>query len=142
MATKQSYAADEAAGRVIPCVGPLAVDPVPEVRHAALATLDAFVKMLQEHSATRDTAAGAADGASQQVSCDPFSVVFAFTKIVCVCTMHEKNKNSTTLCIIAYVPSSVTCAIRKVYLSYPFGVAVLEGEVVFLALHHIGPCGG
>ena len=88
MATKQSYAAEEAAGRVIPCVAPLAVDPVPEVRHAALAALDAFVKMLQEHSATRDTAAGPADGASQQVSCATFSVMFAFTQIVCVCTMH------------------------------------------------------
>ena len=69
MATKQSYAAEEAASRVIPCVAPLAVDPVPEVRHAALAALDAFVKLLQEHSATRDAAAGAADGASQQVCC-------------------------------------------------------------------------
>ena len=67
MATKQSYAADEAASRVIPCVAPLAVDPVPEVRHSALATLDAFVKLLQEHSATRDSTAGAAEGASQQV---------------------------------------------------------------------------
>ena len=69
MATKQSYAADEAAGRVIPCVAPLAVDPVSEVRHAALATLDAFLKLLKEHSATRDAAVDAADGASQQVSC-------------------------------------------------------------------------
>lgn len=69
MATKQSYAAEEAAGRVIPCVAPLAVDPVSEVRHAALATLDAFLKLLQEHSAATDTAAGAADGASQQVYC-------------------------------------------------------------------------
>lgn len=69
MATKQSYAAEEAAGRVIPCVAPLAVDPVLEVRHAALATLDAFVKLLQEHSATRDSAAGGTDAAaaSQQV---------------------------------------------------------------------------
>lgn len=69
MATKQSYAAEEAAGRVIPCVAPLAVDPVSEVRHAALATLGAFLKLLQEHSATMDTAAGAAEGASQQVYC-------------------------------------------------------------------------
>ncbi|KAL3157198.1 hypothetical protein ABBQ38_001437 [Trebouxia sp. C0009 RCD-2024] len=68
MATKQSYAAEEAAGRVIPCVAPLAVDPVSEVRHAALATLGAFLKLLQEHSATMDTAAGAAEGASQQAS--------------------------------------------------------------------------
>lgn len=69
MATKQSYAAEEAAGRVIPCVAPLAVDPVSEVRHAALATLDAFVKLLQEHSATRDSTAGGTDAAaaSQQV---------------------------------------------------------------------------
>ncbi len=69
MATKQSYAAEEAAGRVIPCVAPLAVDPVPEVRHAALATLEAFVKLLQEHSATRDSAAGPSDaaGGAQQV---------------------------------------------------------------------------
>jgi len=69
MATKQSYAAEEAAGRVLPCVAPLAVDPVPEVRHAALATLEAFVKLLQEHSATRDSAAGPSDaaGGAQQV---------------------------------------------------------------------------
>jgi len=69
MATKQSYAAEEAAGRVLPCVAPLAVDPVPEVRHAALATLEAFVKLLQEHSATRDSAAGSSDaaGGAQQV---------------------------------------------------------------------------
>ena len=71
MATKQSYAAEEAAGRVIPCVAPLAVDPVSEVRHAALAALDAFVKLLQEHSATRDSAAGGAEGSSQQVCCCP-----------------------------------------------------------------------
>ena len=63
MATKQSYAAEEAAGRVLPCVAPLAVDPVPEVRHAALATMEAFVKLLQEHSATRDSAAGPSDAA-------------------------------------------------------------------------------
>ena len=67
MATKQSYATEEAASRVIPCVAPLAVDPVPEVRHSALATLEGFVKLLQEHSATRDSTAGAAEGASQQV---------------------------------------------------------------------------
>ena len=69
MATKQSYAAEEAASRVLPCVAPLAVDPVPEVRHAALATLEAFVKLLQDHSASRDSAAGASDtaGAAQQV---------------------------------------------------------------------------
>ena len=66
MATKQSYAAEEAAGRVIPCVAPLAVDPVSEVRHAALAALQAFVQLLQEHSTSLDTAAGA-EGASQQV---------------------------------------------------------------------------
>lgn len=72
MATKQSYAAEEAAGRVLPCVAPLAVDAVPEVRHAALATLEAFVKLLQEHSATRDSAAGSSDaagGAQQVQSC-------------------------------------------------------------------------
>lgn len=69
MATRQSYAAEEAAGRVLPCVAPLAVDPVPEVRHAALATLEAFMKLLQEHSATRDSAAGPSDaaGGTQQV---------------------------------------------------------------------------
>ena len=67
LATKQSYAAEEAAGRVLPSVAPLAVDPVPEVRHAALTTLEAFVKLLQEHSATRDSAAAAADPTSQQV---------------------------------------------------------------------------
>ncbi len=78
MATKQSYAAEEAAGRVIPCVAPLAVDPVTEVRHAALATLEAFVKLLHEHSATRDSAAGAsADGASQQVKLRPFVLAAA-----------------------------------------------------------------
>lgn len=68
MATKQSYAAEEAASRVIPCVAPLAVDPVSEVRHAALAALGAFVQLLQEHSASQDAAAGA-EGASQQVCC-------------------------------------------------------------------------
>lgn len=67
LATKQSYAAEEAAGRVLPSVAPLAVDPISEVRHAALATLEAFVKLLQEHSAARDSAAGA-EAPSQQVS--------------------------------------------------------------------------
>lgn len=75
MATKQSYAAEEAAGRVLPCVAPLAVDPVPEVRHAALATLEAFVKMLQEHSATRDSAASSSDavGGAQQAGASGWS---------------------------------------------------------------------
>ena len=85
MATKQSYAAEEAAGRVIPCVAPLAVDPAPEVRHAALAALEAFLQLLHQHSATRDSAAGAADGASQQVSSASFSVMSACTRIVYVC---------------------------------------------------------
>lgn len=66
LATKKSYMSEEAAGRVLPSVAPLAVDPVPEVRHAALATLEAFVKLLQEHSAIRDSTAAAADPASQQ----------------------------------------------------------------------------
>ena len=67
MATKQSYAAEEAAGRVIPCVAPLAVDPVQEVRQSALATLQAFVSTLQEHSATLDSAAGPSGAAPSQV---------------------------------------------------------------------------
>ena len=67
LATKQSYAAEEAAGRVLPSVAPLAVDPVREVRHAALTTLEAFVKLLQEHSAIKDITAAAADPASNQV---------------------------------------------------------------------------
>ena len=68
MATKQSYAAEEAAGRVLPCVSPLAVDPVQEVRHCALATLQAFVQTLQEHSASMDAAAVASGGAAPQVT--------------------------------------------------------------------------
>lgn len=67
MATKQSYAAEEAAGRVIPCVAPLAVDPIQEVRQAALATLEAFVSTLREHSASLDSAAGTLGAAAQQV---------------------------------------------------------------------------
>ena len=81
LATKQSYAAEEAAGRVIPSVAPLAVDPVSEVRHSALATLDAFVKLLQENSAARDSAAGT-EAAPQQVLLEP---VQAFKKHSMVC---------------------------------------------------------
>lgn len=85
MATKQSYAAEEAAGRVIPCVAPLAVDPVSEVRHAALAALGAFVQLLQEHSASLDSAAGAAEGASHQVCCCTCLVVVLYGIIGVFC---------------------------------------------------------
>ena len=68
MATKQSYAAEEAAGRVLPCVAPLAVDPAQEVRHSALATLQAFLQTLQDHSASMDAAAVASGGAPPQVT--------------------------------------------------------------------------
>ena len=95
MATKQSYAAEEAAGRVVPAVAPLAVDRVPEVRHAALATLQAFVKLLQDHSASRDAAAGAAEGTSQQVRC-------------CTPSLHAHMR--LHLCIGCKLPqSAATC---------------------------------
>ena len=67
MATRQSYAAEEAAGRVIPCVAPLAVDAVQEVRQSALATLQAFVTTLQEHSSKLDSASDTPGAAAQQV---------------------------------------------------------------------------
>lgn len=67
MATRQSYAAEEAAGRVIPCVAPLAVDAVQEVRQSALSTLLVFVTTLQEHSSKLDSASGTPNAAAQQV---------------------------------------------------------------------------
>lgn len=48
MATSKYYSAEEAAARALPCVTPLAVDPVHEVRAAALTTVDIFLRMLRE----------------------------------------------------------------------------------------------
>ena len=48
MATSKYYSAEEAAARALPCVTPLAVDPVHEVRAAALTTVDIFLLMLRE----------------------------------------------------------------------------------------------
>ena len=71
VATVEAYAADEAAQRIIPAVAPLGVDPVLEVRQSALAALDAFMRLLKEHSAQLDSAAtatGSAAGAVAQVT--------------------------------------------------------------------------
>ena len=71
VATVEAYAADEAAQRIIPAVAPLGVDPVPEVRQSALAALDAFMRLLREHSTQLESAAtatGSAAGDAAQVT--------------------------------------------------------------------------
>ena len=70
VATVEAYAADEAAQRIIPAVAPLGVDPVSEVRQSALAALDAFMRLLKEHSTRLESAAtatGPAAGDTVQV---------------------------------------------------------------------------
>ena len=71
VATVEAYAADEAAQRIIPAVAPLGVDPVSEVRQSALAALDAFMRLLKEHSKQLEsatTATGSAAGDAAQVT--------------------------------------------------------------------------
>jgi SCY1-like protein 1 len=59
-ATLAYYAPEELAVRALPAVAPLAVDPVCEVRSAALACVDAFARVLREHDAKMAAAARAA----------------------------------------------------------------------------------
>ena len=62
VATAVRHNAEEAATRVLPAVVPLAVDPVQEVRHTALAALDVFVQILRDHNRTLDDSLTAAGG--------------------------------------------------------------------------------
>ncbi|KAK9810296.1 hypothetical protein WJX72_008245 [[Myrmecia] bisecta] len=50
MATASLHSPEEAAQRVLPAVCPLAIDPISEVRHTALAAMDAFTKVLKDHN--------------------------------------------------------------------------------------------
>lgn len=61
VATAVRHSAEEAANRIVPAAAPLLVDPVQEVRHTALAAVDAYVQILRDHNRTLDdslTAAG------------------------------------------------------------------------------------
>ena len=59
-ATLRYYAPEELAARALPAVAPLAVDPVCEVRSAALACVEAFARVLREHDGKMAAAARAA----------------------------------------------------------------------------------
>ncbi|CAD7699921.1 unnamed protein product [Ostreobium quekettii] len=67
-ATIEFHGPEDIAARVVPMLGPLAVDAVEDVRSAALDCLDLFVKKLKTNaanmtkSASEQAAAGAADG--------------------------------------------------------------------------------
>ena len=63
MATAAVHSADEAAQRILPAAAPLAVDPVQDVRHTALACVQTFAQILADHNRTLDDALLAA-GAS------------------------------------------------------------------------------
>jgi SCY1-like protein 1 len=65
-ATLSYYSAEELAARALPAVAPLCVDPVCDVRKAALACADAFGKVLREHDAKLTAAAAERQAAEQR----------------------------------------------------------------------------
>jgi hypothetical protein len=68
VATATYYAPEEAAGRIIPCVAPLCMDGVGEVRAASLQCLECFVQVLRQHDrklAEDQAAAAQAAGVAQ-----------------------------------------------------------------------------
>ena len=59
LATAKHYGAEEVAGRVVPMVGPLCIDPIQEVRSSALQCLEHFMGTLKEHGEELDRKAAA-----------------------------------------------------------------------------------
>ncbi|KXZ49263.1 hypothetical protein GPECTOR_22g856 [Gonium pectorale] len=64
VATKQYYSPEDVAVRLLPAACPLAADPAPEVRQAALLCADTFIKVLQEEEEVRRSREAAAAEAS------------------------------------------------------------------------------
>jgi hypothetical protein len=65
VATAELHSAAEAAQRIVPAVGPLAADPIEDVRAHALAALDCFVKQLRVEHEKQSQAACEAGGAGK-----------------------------------------------------------------------------
>ena len=68
VATAEMHSPEEAGIRILPALGPLTVDAVPEVRHSALAALEAFSGVLQQHSSSMDAVHQAAGGAAKDLA--------------------------------------------------------------------------
>jgi SCY1-like protein 1 len=84
LSTAKHHGAEDVAGRVIPMVGPLCVDPVQEVRSSALQCLEQFLDTLQKHSreleekAAASAAAGGSGGGNGAMSSGSGSLLTGF----------------------------------------------------------------
>ena len=68
VATAELHSPEEAGIRILPALGPLTVDAVGEVRHSALAALEAFSAVLKQHSSSLDSVHQAAGGAAKDLA--------------------------------------------------------------------------